>query len=136
MELGLNVFWLLLVVASLVWRPKTRLPGRGANRRTKGSMHGLFAMGCALAVLFPVISLTDNLHGEQAALEDSSSRTLKKWSGTRTSSNLITSAASPACLAVPMYFSAVRCLGQAVSAVLNLLRPAGICSFDGRAPPA
>src|SRR5438046_1875090 len=110
MELGLNLFWLLLFIASLVWRLKSRWPGH----RSKRSRSSLVAMGCALTVLFPVISLTDNLHGEQAALEDSSSRTLKKWSGSHPSSNLTRSAASPACLAVPMCSSSVRCLGQAV----------------------
>jgi len=132
MELGLNLFWLLLVIASLVWRLKSRWP----RHRSRRSKHGLFAMGCALTILFPIVSLTDNLHGENAALQDSSSRTLKKWSGNGTSSNLTRFSTFPVCPPAPFCFSCGRrCLGQTASAVLNLLRPAGTWLSDGRAPP-
>jgi hypothetical protein len=132
MELGLNLFWLLLFMASLVWRQKSRW----SRHQSKRSRHSLVAMGCALAVLFPVISLTDNLHGEQAVLEDSSSRVLKKCSAIGISSHQTKLSTSPACLAVPLCFSYCRpCVGRVASAALTLLRPAVACVCDGRGPP-
>jgi hypothetical protein len=132
MELGLNLFWLLLIMASLVWRLKSRWP----RHQSKTSRHSLVAMGCALTILFPVISLTDNLHGEQAVLEDSSSRVLKKCSAIGISSNQTKLLTSPACLAAPLCFSSCRpCVGRATSAVLTLLRPVVACVSDGRGPP-
>jgi len=133
MELGLNLFWLLLIMASLVWRQKSRR----TRHQSKASRRSFVAIGCALVVLFPVISLTDNLHGEQAVLEDSSSRVLKKCSAIGISSHQTKLSTSPACLAVPLCFSCCRpCVGRATSAVLILHRPAVACVSDGRGPPA
>lgn len=66
MEIGLNLLWLLLAAgAFLLW-------GRGAARplRRRHALR-LAALGCALALLFPVISVTDDLHPQQAVMEDS-----------------------------------------------------------------
>src|SRR5690348_10410303 len=76
MEVGLNLFWLLLALAGFcVWQWRGPRPGRA--RRSRGPVRRLLTLACALAVLFPVISLTDDLHGEQLAIDDSS-RTLNK----------------------------------------------------------
>ena len=76
MEILLNVVWVLVaIVAFRVWSP-----GTDTGRPVKGNynqLFGILALVCALALLFPVISLTDDLHTEQAALEDSSTTAMK-----------------------------------------------------------
>jgi len=68
MELGLNLLWLLLAVASLslVWRGEDLCSRAGwqAWRR-------ILALACALVIFFPVISLTDDLHAAPLVMEDS-----------------------------------------------------------------
>jgi len=89
MELSLNLFWLLLVVASVVVWQRPGSPLRRL-RRARGSRHGLIALGCALVLLFPVISITDDLHAEQAILEDSnpSKRAIRHSAGDHGASSL------------------------------------------------
>ena len=77
MELALNLAWLFLAIASLlalaVWRrfsPATSKPLRVSE------WHTLVAVCCALVILFFVISMTDDLHDQQIASEDSQSRKL------------------------------------------------------------
>jgi hypothetical protein len=72
MELTLNVAWCVIAATSyaLLARRVSRLatgPSRGASR-----CHCIVALSCALAILFPVISLTDDLHDMQAAAEEPS----------------------------------------------------------------
>jgi hypothetical protein len=67
MELLLNLVWLLLVVpAYWLWR-------RGIASHRSSSRQCLFALGCALVLLFPVISATDDLHAMRAEMEEPSS---------------------------------------------------------------
>jgi hypothetical protein len=135
MELGLNLFWVALAVASFaVWRRQG--PRWRGRRRYRSSLHGLITLGCALTVLFPVISLTDDLHAEQAAMEDSSSRSLKKWTGAETPSDLTKLANSPARIALPFLLSCCRrCVGQAVSTRRFLRGTVGTRPCEGRGPP-
>lgn len=77
MELALNVAWLFLAIASLfalaAWRrfsPTTSKPFRVSE------WHTWVAVCCALVILFFVISMTDDLHDQQIASEDSQSRKL------------------------------------------------------------
>jgi hypothetical protein len=134
MEFGLNLFWLLLAAASFaLWR---REPGVRPRGRAGASARSAITLACALAVLFPVISLTDDLHGEQAAVEDSSARTLKKWAGAEASSDAGNSPHLPACLAAPFDSSCPpRCFGEVVSLDLVLRKTAELCFVKGRAPP-
>jgi hypothetical protein len=84
MELALNLGWLLLAVACChFWWPRQRWVGAGTPR----CFRGLVALGCALVVLFPIISVTDDLHAEQAVMEDSSARLSKLWGNTHSTSS-------------------------------------------------
>ncbi len=88
MELGLNLLWLLLAMASVaIWR---RQRSRSLRRQQLLGWRGLIAIGCVLVLLFPVISITDDLHAEQAMIEDSNpvKRTLRGWGTSHASSNL------------------------------------------------
>lgn len=72
MEVTLNLVWLLVAVAALVaWR------ARWSRRWHRFTPLGMVALGCALILLFPAISITDDLHGEQAVMEESSRSTMK-----------------------------------------------------------
>jgi len=73
MELLLNAIWLvvaasLLLVWRLRWLPQLR--ASAAGRRKWQSLIGLV---CVLALLFPAISLTDDLHPTEFALADTKS---------------------------------------------------------------
>src|ERR1700693_1840833 len=69
MELLLNLTWLLLALPAFwLWRRS------GGSRSVRGvtSLQCLLALGCALVLLFPVISASDDLHAMRAEMEDSS----------------------------------------------------------------
>ena len=73
MELLLNAIWLavaatLLLVWRVRWLPQLR--ACAADRRKSQSFVGLV---CVLALLFPAISLTDDLHPTEFALADTKS---------------------------------------------------------------
>jgi hypothetical protein len=67
MELLLNLAWLLLgIPAYLLWRRTT-----AKQRHGIGALQCLLALGCALVMLFPVVSATDDLHAMRAEMEES-----------------------------------------------------------------
>lgn len=68
MELLLNLSWLLLAMPALwLWRESARRTGRGPFR----ALQGMFCLGCALVLLFPVVSATDDLRVMRAEMEES-----------------------------------------------------------------
>jgi len=68
MELILNLAWLLLALPAYWLWQNSRAPH---SRRRFSSRQCLLALGCALVVLFPVVSATDDLHALCAAFEES-----------------------------------------------------------------
>lgn len=78
MELFLNLCWLsLLLPAFLLWRRRTGSTGlsrrvRGLERRSEQRpVIFIGVLGCALILLFPVISATDDLHAMRPEMEES-----------------------------------------------------------------
>jgi hypothetical protein len=81
MELFLNLCWLsLLVPACLLWRQRISSDrsgddsGDGSPRSARGLVGRhlvLLSLGCALVLLFPVISATDDLHAMRPEMEES-----------------------------------------------------------------
>lgn len=72
MELTLNLIWAVIAAASyalLFRRLVIRDPG---NARRLNRSQCIIALTCVLAILFPVISLTDDLHEMQATAEEAS----------------------------------------------------------------
>lgn len=66
MELLLNLVWILLVLPAYgLWRASSHAQHRFSSGQC------LLALGCALVVLFPVISATDDLHVMRAEIEES-----------------------------------------------------------------
>ncbi len=72
METLLNLLWLVLALAALwIWR--FRWLASRPNPQARVYLESV-AIGCALALLFPVISLTDDLHPEIVAVDASSGK--------------------------------------------------------------
>jgi hypothetical protein len=78
MELFLNLCWLsLLLPAYLLWRQRTSSTASATSTRssTQSSAHHplifLCVLGCALVLLFPVISASDDLHAMRPEMEES-----------------------------------------------------------------
>jgi hypothetical protein len=89
MELSLNIFWLLIAMVSLVWWYRRRLILQACGQPIPRPSLQAAVLGLALTLLFPVISVSDDLHLEQAAMEDSSSsrREFKRWANSSGISN-------------------------------------------------
>jgi len=81
MELLLNLLWLMLALpAVLVWRrhsASTQSSGRQSHSRS------LVLLGCLLALLFPVVSASDDLHPLSTEIEEPSKRTVKQSPGVK-----------------------------------------------------
>jgi len=75
MELFLNLCWLsLLVPACLLWRQRNASPSLNGRAKSPAPSPLVFlcVLGCALVLLFPVISASDDLHAMRAEMEESS----------------------------------------------------------------
>src|ERR1700731_2034542 len=67
MELFLNLCWLsLLPPCYLLWRRRT-----SSDRPAAPPLVFICALGCALILLFPVISASDDLHAMRSEMEES-----------------------------------------------------------------
>jgi hypothetical protein len=69
MEFALNFFWLLVCAASFACWGVCIQRGRGAPRHSR-TLHGFIALGFALALLLPVISITDDLAALRVPMEE------------------------------------------------------------------
>ncbi len=80
-EAFLNALWFILATASFGLLFRNFANRRSERSRCPSRFQCVVALGCVLAILFPVISLTDDLHDIQAAVEDPSSSglTVKKF---------------------------------------------------------
>src|ERR1700683_3859640 len=72
METLLNLLWLIVALIALwVWRYRWLASSRNPRARV---FPEAIAIGCALVLLFPVISLTDDLHPETLAVDAASGK--------------------------------------------------------------
>lgn len=130
MELLLNLIWLLLAMPALwLWHYS-----RTARERRTGPLHSLFALGCLLVVLFPVISATDDMQAMRAEVEESSSKKsvcqagidgpqISKWQ------------AQPSLGSTPAAPVLPEVVGYVHSASASPTRSTSIVLRAGRAPP-
>jgi hypothetical protein len=141
MELALNLIWVCVALLGCVLlgsnlsRASKPTVGRTSNRQK------VIAMGCALIILFFVISMTDDLHDQEIFVEES------KFLRVMGASNSPSLAATHSAVAHPflLFFGFFRTsFNFALPAVRRLLEPlessftAAIdCDrLSGRAPPA
>lgn len=73
MELTLNLAWLCVAIAAILAQIVTLSASGASLRRPASYVRKLVAMGCALVILFFVISMTDDLHNQQVLVEDKKS---------------------------------------------------------------
>ncbi len=133
----LNLSWLLLVLASLVWW-QVRWSTREGMTGRRQPLLSLFALGCVLMLLFPVISLTDDFQEAPALVEyaASSPQLAKKSksalatldSGKKSASFIFADHAPP--LSLPAAF-----VGRVVPPYTPSYQSAPRRPFQGRAPP-
>jgi choline-glycine betaine transporter len=77
MEVFLNAVWVLVAsLGALSWHILGQRPQPGRRERL-----ALTALACALVLLFPIISVTDDLRAEQTPVEDAAA-TVKKLKST------------------------------------------------------
>jgi hypothetical protein len=81
MELILNAAWLIIAVVSYVLLIRRNASRSLEPAHSPGGFRSIVALSCALAVLFPVISLSDDLQEMQAAVVEvlSSRPVIKKF---------------------------------------------------------
>jgi hypothetical protein len=131
MELLLNLAWILLAVpAYWLWR-------RDAGARRVSGPQCLLALGCALVLLFPVISATDDLHAMRAEIEDAaiSKRAVRQAGGEKASGWVNRVQGTPLIVASGSWLPAleVRPFQHCVVNVALISRPCVL--HAGRAPP-
>lgn len=140
MELFLNLCWLsLLMPAYLLWRQRiiSPSPRSRCGRSSVPPLVFLCILGCALVLLFPVISASDDLHAMRAEMEESSpcKRTVCQAGGDRTSVLHNRSLQLCAVFAIPASFAlSSESRHKSLSASL-LLPSAPSILHSGRAPP-
>jgi hypothetical protein len=101
MELFLNLAWLLLALPAFwLWRDSRT----ACARRTISSFQCLLTVCCMLAILFPVVSATDDLRAMRAEMEESpaSKRSVYQASSDRPSISKWQS--QPGLVSVPVSF--------------------------------
>ena len=134
MELLLNLVWLLMVLpAYWLWR---RGAGARAARRIT-ALQFLLALGCALVLLFPVISATDDLHAMRAEMEESAaSKRAVRQAGSEKHSAWANRLQGPPVLLAHIDWPPAAQSGVLEISVLHLAPRAKTCSWHaGRAPP-
>lgn len=134
MELLLNLAWMLLALPALwLWRQDT---GARAARRVT-SLQCLLALGCALVLLFPVISASDDLHAMRAEIEESatSKRTMRHVAGDKTSAWTNRWQSPPVAMASAQWIPVPQ-VGQLEVSIIRVIPLARVCTtHPGRAPP-
>ncbi len=130
MEVLLNALWLLASVGGVAWAMR----GRRSHLNTRQSHRfSLLAVCCVLVLLFPVISVTDDLHGAPSAIEDVGLKKLKSASDADGNNlrvlhpDFLTVPGCPSPLHTEFIVTTVASL-----AVLSPTLPV----WNGRAPPA
>src|SRR5215471_9274221 len=138
MELTLNLIWVGVAIAGIVLLWITVSRAAKSSEPSASTRQKIVAMGCALVILFFVISMTDDLHNQAIMFEE------KKPS--RTLSEVANAAPSSAAQATPFVFLLPVCYASLTAALAAVRRPvdiqhASIASailpklVDGRAPP-
>jgi len=134
MEILLNLCWLLLVAPTAVmW---CRQP-RSSCKLGCSSLLRLVALGCALLLLFPVISVSDDLHASNQEMDESSTTKMKAGAGDRAFCRVAIvrlAAAIPAGTAFAPPGEACPMAASIDGNPVDLLRLPG--PSQGRAPPS
>ncbi len=132
MELLLNAVWVVLAtMAATLWLSAWR------RRSRSHPLLGLLAVACVFALLFPVISMSDDLRSTQVVMEDASatSKRMLKASDLSKTPLSLKAAAAAAAVRGPEHQFQWQALGS-----VTVEQPVAIASVSlpldqGRAPP-
>jgi hypothetical protein len=135
MELLLNLFWLTvaLLTVGLWWRDAR---AAGSPRRGR-RLSQLVVLSCGLVLLFPVVSVTDDLHPLRPEMEESNRS--KKIKGTADNSSQHAGVFGPVPAQVVACFSFAprnRTCGQVLTQLTPVPKSADVRAGACRAPPA
>ena len=136
MELLLNLAWLLVATGAIVLWLHQKHDGVSTGRT--GLLLQSVALACALAVLFPAISATDDLHAAQLAVEasDVARKALRSMNTVSSSSAVDWLHFLPALLLLAVMTAPQRRYIHAVRAFFVSTHDASLLSFlISRAPP-
>jgi hypothetical protein len=136
MELLLNLFWAILFVpAAMIWWRERRFAQNLGHRRFSPPLVSLI---CLLALLFPVLSATDDMQAMRGEVEESGpSKRVVKQSASLQSSAWANDGGSPASLIEVVSFYPDREACGKVSEYLPALAELSPAITIGcRAPPA
>lgn len=133
MELLLNVFWITfaLLTVGLWWRDAL------AARTQRARLTQFVVLVCGLILLFPVISVTDDLHPLRPEMEESNRS--KKVKGTADNSSQHAGVFGPVPAQVVACFSFAprsRICGQVLAQLTSVPKSPDLCAGSCRAPPA
>jgi hypothetical protein len=139
MELALNLAWVCVAVVGIGLLCRNLSRAAACPERDAGNWRKILAMGCALIILFFVISMTDDLHDQEIAIEDNKSSRIVPGSGIGARS-----IPSHMIFAVFLVDSALSSFGHALPSLRRPVdRPKAISAAEilcdrlqGRAPPA
>jgi len=70
MELALNLVWVCVAIAGVLALAFTLSRAETRARQSADYGRKIIAMGCALVILFFVISMTDDLHDQEVLIEE------------------------------------------------------------------
>jgi hypothetical protein len=70
MELTLNLVWVCVVIVAIFVQIATLSRSATSSERPANHCWKIVAMGCALVILFFVISMTDDLHDQEILVEE------------------------------------------------------------------
>lgn len=133
MELLLNLAWLLLALpAYWLWRECSSAPAR----RRFSSLQCFLALACAIVVLFPVISATDDLRAMRAEMEESPSSKRSFGQGSNDKPSISRYQSQPAMLVVASALFTRTEFALALPSSCISIAPGASVSPIGRAPPA
>ena len=141
MELALNLIWLCLAIVGVAILACNLCgpPERGDREPSNGQK--IVAMTCALIILFFVVSMTDDLHDQQVAVEESRLLRVTAAHGPAFSTgHWVSSSSAPALFLAAILFLAISAL-PSMRRQLEPLKLAWACAvfsedICGRAPPA
>lgn len=138
MELVLNLVWVCVAIVGILAQMAVLSRGSSASGRRISCWRKIVAMGCALVILFFVISMTDDLHGQEVLIEEK--RISRVAAGTKTAAP---SSADRLISIDFVLFFPPQAFSHSLPAVRTLIAPSellletspGRQNFSGRAPP-
>jgi hypothetical protein len=138
MELFLNLCWLsLLLPAWLLWRLRASaaISDRPVGSPAECPLVFLCALGCALVLLFPVISASDDLHAMRPEMEESE-RALHHAGHCACTLHALAHSSPPVVPSSASLTPAFEQIGAVLPFMPQTLRTFSTPAAAGRAPPS